>query len=154
LSAMTVRCKAHQISSRLSIRMYRTYYTYSYAISPVHTYALPGTYLVCLTAYSHCGQLDTCQTITFTAQNVNDNILETISVCPNPTKDFVLIKWNETGKYRIEMSDITGKLVQVYENVNAGELNVNTEKFEKGIYTIKLIDEQNQIKGTAKLIVK
>jgi hypothetical protein len=91
------------------------------------------------------------------ATQVNENVFSeagNIQVFPNPASDYTIVKWNKSGKYKIEILDITGKSVQVYENVNSGELNVNTEKLDRGIYTIKLTDGQNQVLGATKLVVE
>jgi len=84
----------------------------------------------------------------------NITVDENIQVFPNPANDYTVIKWVKSGNSNVEIFDVTGKLVQVFENINTGELNVNTKKFDKGIYTIKLTDEKHQLKGTAKLIVQ
>lgn len=73
---------------------------------------------------------------------------------PNPASDYTIMIWNKFGKYKFEILDITGKLVQIFENESIRELKIDTEKFEKGAYSIKVSDDQNQIIGTAKLIVK
>ena len=89
--------------------------------------------------------------------SINENNItneNNIQVYPNPANDYTVIKWVDAGNCTIEILDITGKLIKVFENLNSGELNVNTEKFDKGIYTIKLTDENNLPKGTVKLIVK
>lgn len=84
---------------------------------------------------------------------VDENNFE-MQLFPNPASDYTIMIWNKFGKYKFEISDITGKLVQIFENESIRELKIDTEKFEKGAYSIKVSDDQNQIIGTAKLIVK
>lgn len=74
---------------------------------------------------------------------------------PNPASDFFNLRFSlESGnEVRLEIIDITGKIVQTDRIVGAGllESRVNTEKLNPGIYTMRLITE-NSI-GTKAFVV-
>jgi Secretion system C-terminal sorting domain len=73
----------------------------------------------------------------------------TISVYPNPTKDFVKVSGNKISK--IVINNLLGKQVftKLYDNTNAA--NINVASFAKGIYTISIV--ANNVTETSKLIV-
>lgn len=80
-----------------------------------------------------------------------------VDVFPNPSKDLVNLKFNtsEAQKIKIEISDISGKLVYS-ENIETlkGESNhqLNVSTLEKGTFLIRIIGEKNS--ETRKLIIE
>jgi hypothetical protein len=89
--------------------------------------------------------------------NMEDNVFESIEenvldfplhFSPNPAGDYVIITFSDAGnsRYRMEITDITGKLVLQKENINPGNYTLHREDLPAGLYTITLSGE-NIYKG-------
>lgn len=65
--------------------------TGSAVTTPVaHTYALPGTYNACVTAYSTCGNHQNCQAVRVSYMGINPlSGMEEITIFPNPATDYI-----------------------------------------------------------------
>ncbi|MFD2822453.1 peptidoglycan DD-metalloendopeptidase family protein [Lacinutrix iliipiscaria] len=82
--------------------------------------------------------------------SIDENELNTISVYPNPTKDFV----NITSKHTIvkaRLFDIQGKTIQTISNTTSGIKKVNLDQLSHGMYFLTLEGDSNQQK-TIKII--
>jgi len=73
-----------------------------------------------------------------------------LSVYPNPASGFLRID-NEGLAGRIEIADISGKLVKVIEPSGTGIMEISLEGFSSGIYFIRL--NSGSIVHTSRLIV-
>ena len=72
--------------------------------------------------------------------NVNDNN-NIISLYPNPVKDELNIILNHSNYSKLQIIDITGKIL-LDENINKiNKINVSTAKFQNGIYFCKLFGD-------------
>ena len=74
-----------------------------------------------------------------------------VAVYPNPTKDFVTIFSKSIIIDKIEINDISGKLIEQI-SVNNNQYIINTTGFEKSIYFIKIISKKRLI--SKKLIIE
>jgi hypothetical protein len=114
----------------------------SSATSPQHSYGLPGTYNVCLTITTACGETETCNTVTVDEDDssIDENYANYVSVYPNPTNSFVNFYITHPNVKSLVVMDIVGKEVMTSNIV--GELTqINIEGFSNGTYFYRLLGE-------------
>ncbi len=75
---------------------------------------------------------------------------ETISMYPNPARDFVNIDCSDASNLLI--MDALGKTIIQYNNITKHQ-TINTKQFTKGVYMVKLIMNNGAIR-TSKLIIE
>jgi alpha-amylase len=69
-----------------------------------------------------------------------------LNVAPNPSSDFTVLKFNDASvNHTIQIFDITGKMVRVYENYNKAELRIEREQLHSGIYFINSVDSNKNV---------
>ena len=73
-----------------------------------------------------------------------------ISIFPNPTSDFININTDEITNFNIQIYDIVGKQIGNYKNQKA----IDISNFTAGMYLIKIIDLENNIESSHKIIKK
>ncbi|WP_147676462.1 T9SS type A sorting domain-containing protein [Algibacter pacificus] len=90
-----------------------------------------------------------------TTLSINDKDLETptVKIYPNPAKDSFTLAFENQNTVKVEIYDITGKIV--YQNsTNKGVLEVEvSHKFTSGLYLVKTLAENNKVYHT-KLVIK
>ena len=86
-----------------------------------------------------------------TTISVSNKIESITRVFPNPADDIVTIEGLDEAK-KIEIKDITGKVIKVINSVNKTKVSVNISEFEHGIYFMSIHKE----KGTeiTKLLIE
>lgn len=75
--------------------------------------------------------------------NVNGTFVNNMSVYPNPAKDFVNIALQAisvNSPIKVSVLDINGREVYTETFSNASNISVNTSSFNKGIYTVKVVN--------------
>jgi hypothetical protein len=87
------------------------------------------------------------------------HVLEVGNVYPNPGEETFILEFNnmDDTKLLIELSDIGGKIIfNETVNVSAGKFihKLNLSNFAKGIYLLKIFDDNNMNISTQKLMVK
>lgn len=128
--------------------------------NPVVKFNAAGSYSVSLTA----SYLTTPVTVTksgyINVQNVSvadfKNFAKTIEIYPNPAKTNIFIASNyDLSKSDIDMYDILGKKINIdgINYVNKSNIQLNISTLNKGIYFIKIYDENNS-HSTHKIIVE
>jgi len=83
---------------------------------------------------------------------VNTEKIEGLQVYPNPANSFVNVA-AENNIQNISIVDITGKEVFSQANIALNNTTINISNLEKGIYLMKVMDENNA-QQTIKLVVK
>jgi len=69
---------------------------------------------------------------------VNENVIETASF-PNPAKDLVTVKLNASGKATLNVTDLSGRLVNAEEvSIANGQFTTNVSAFKAGTYVFSL----------------
>jgi hypothetical protein len=82
---------------------------------------------------------------------INEKNAVQLNVYPNPTKDVLNIRWNESGKTNLSISDISGKVI--FQSVEIGNYKqISTQNLSKGMYIIQSQNEQGL--GISKIIVQ
>ncbi len=85
--------------------------------------------LVCFSFCTNC-------TIT-NIKSLTQNLAVTIS--PNPSTDRITVKWNNNSDFTSAvLKDITGKTIQLYDNITSTELEVEKANFNAGMYFLNL----------------
>jgi len=113
---------------------------------PWHNYNAVGIYSVSLIAINGtCPNDTTWSTVEVTADAATDDFSLTVfSIHPNPSSDFVTIKWSENyiGKQiTLSLLDARGRVIMHSENINSNEnllIHFADKNIEKGIYFIKV----------------
>lgn len=131
---------------------------------PSHTYASAGTYNICLTVSDGLGCVDSfCSSelinktladmysITFQNPNsVSEINADYISIYPNPAHDFVGFKTNSSQTLKVDFMELSGKLI-LSTFITNGKSSIDISSFAKGLYSIKLSDE-NGVTHYSKLL--
>ncbi len=106
-------------------------------MEPSHTYAMAGTYTVCLTVTGACGNDIDCQSVTVTASSagLNDLIDNQTVVYPNPASGMVNVSSKELMN-EIRLLDLTGKTIETY-TVNALETSIDLSNLAQGHYMLE-----------------
>ena len=71
---------------------------------------------------------------------INENVINNVSIYPNPTSDVLNISTNSNDLSELIIKDITGKVV-LNQNFNS-KIIINTENYAKGVY---IIDVRNNL---------
>jgi len=70
--------------------------------------------------------------------NTNENVM---SVSPNPAHDEVVVSLSHTGDFRIEVTDMVGKVVYSdRKNIQSGSYRFAVNDFPKGMYFVNVTD--------------
>ncbi|MBW6482410.1 MAG: T9SS type A sorting domain-containing protein [Vicingaceae bacterium] len=103
-----------------------------------------GNYAVEITLGS-CVDTSACTNVIIT--NIDESIMESINIFPNPTKDdiYVELPLNEFTSVEVKIYSVTGKLVYNASQNNVSKLSISTENWDKGLYFIQLISNNQTI---------
>lgn len=109
--------------------------------NPVHTYNSIGDFTVSLTTYkSNCSET-VSKTLTISSLSNPEFDDKEITLYPNPTEQYFVIYHKNFVNFKLNIYDATGKLILTSNN-----RKVDISKFKKGIYVVKIINqESNQI---------
>jgi len=114
--------------------------------NPIFTYSTAGTYNVCLSLNSQCGNDVYCQNITVTLVNLNNVITNNIEIYPNPATDKLNIIFPETPKAKVSVKlfDNIGQKILEFEFAN--KINeIDLKSFADGMYYIKVETKNGDI---------
>ncbi|MDW3647452.1 MAG: PKD domain-containing protein [Bacteroidia bacterium] len=121
-------------------------------VVPTHTYADGGTYMVQLVASQNNGPCsDTLvQEVNVATTNIQDDLLNAqVIVFPNPSNGVFLLDINldSPEEVRIEVRNMIGQTVfeSPARNMQAGEIQLNLEGHQSGIYLMTLWANDRQI---------
>jgi PKD repeat protein len=111
--------------------------------NPSHTYAVAGTYPVCVTVTNGCGSNTSCKYVSFTT-GIKDvgGAFSSVSIYPNPAQDQLTITHLPQGT-TVEVLDITGRLLKRVESGNA-ELHINIEGLSAGVHLLRFTDKDGR----------
>jgi hypothetical protein len=103
-------------------------------IDTIHGYLNPRMMCVLGLEGVNCGPVNTN----------NPEVENSTSVFPNPSSDALTIRNNEFMIRRVELYDITGRLVS-QQTVNANELRFERGNFSEGVYMLSIIFDDHRI---------
>ncbi len=115
--------------------------------NPVVYYNNPGTYKVKLTVYNDYGNdfVEKQSYITVGTSGIQDTPKETISVYPNPAKDYVWVQGTGHKVQDVKVLDVAGKVIPVsFANEN-DEIKIDISKLNAGIYVLQINTQQGVI---------
>ena len=122
---------------------------------PRHTYALNGTYTVCLTVSNEIDSHTTCRTLTIGPSSTGDagtGVTAAITLYPNPVEDLLLVTLGEyiPESGVITIYDISGR--QVAEHVvRYGHNTLDLSRLAAGTYLWVLRDKGLRL-GTGRMV--
>ncbi len=139
---------------------------------PGHGYASPGLYTICLTISDTTGCTDSIcfthqlQRSALTSSIVSIDVVDVlplainnpvinflIEIYPNPSSDFLNIKFAIPGNTKISVTDILGQQIFTQQvPFTKDNLQINTSRWNNGIYFITL--HNGSITDTQKIIVQ
>jgi len=94
--------------------------------------------------------------LTDTTLSIEDDLLSSISIYPNPTKEILNINFGSSNSTnsstKITIYDIQGKTIKMIQRTGEIIQKVNTSQLSNGIYVLKIITE-NGSQSTHKLVI-
>jgi hypothetical protein len=112
--------------------------TTSTSTNPSHTYATSGNYNVMLITTNNCDSDTVYHNVVIVVTGVEENSLGNIEIYPNPARDNISIKLNNTAIDQIVLTDVIGKeLLRI--NSMKPIVNVDLTPYMDGVYFIRLI---------------
>ncbi|MEI6409544.1 MAG: PKD domain-containing protein [Bacteroidota bacterium] len=128
--------------------------TMSQDTSPVHRFAAPGVYVVCLIVSNAYGADTLCRTINIaTVATSNPAALKlSIELYPNPFTDALTIQWDGylPESAGAELYDATGKKV-AEQRLFSGWNTLNLNSLPTGLYACRIVDK-GWLLGTYKVL--
>jgi hypothetical protein len=100
----------------------------NYLLFEVTPVATSGEPLYGYPGYAYSGQVG--------AAFINETEMEDIQICPNPVFNYLHIT-SLIGIERVEIFDLSGKLLYSVNNSNSNELNISLSNLKSGIYIVK-----------------
>ena len=88
--------------------------------------------------YDYSEPFDLIIDVSYTDVNEIEN---NISLFPNPVKDKLNITLDNTYYSKIQIIDITGKILTEKNINNSKNINISTSKFKRGVYFCKLFGD-------------
>lgn len=80
------------------------------------------------------------------------DIVNNLQVYPNPTKDYVNIRWTNSTTAHVAIYNVTGKLLIQKDVVNQNDTHIDISTLAQGIYMLSV--ENDSHKTVSKLIVR
>ncbi len=78
---------------------------------------------------------------------------KSIRIYPNPTANILMVNTEElTEAYQLKIYSITGQLVK-HETLSADVQTVSVAKLKKGIYIVQVVNKEQQILSTSRLVI-
>lgn len=124
---------------------------FSNSTNPSHLYTENGVYQVSLTVYNDCGS----NTVTFNVEVLQTGIKalnndQSLSIAPNPTKDQILVNFNDasTKSLNINMVNLAGQVIysESINNFNGKfKQNISLGNFASGVYFVQMVTDSKVI---------
>jgi len=122
--------------------------------TPNHTYAMEGTYTVCLIAMNNCSADTMCTSVTVNAVGINENnVIENLLIYPVPSNGNVTIaNLPKEENLQIILLNNIGQIVRISESNSQGTLEMNLNDVVDGYYHLQF-SGTNTV-GSRSLIIK
>lgn len=90
--------------------------------------------------------------LTITSIEEIANLKNVVSVFPNPTHQFAVVKFNQLSEQNsYKLYDLSGKVIQT-KKIISEETKINLSQFAQGTYLLKIIQSNGQPIQTFKII--
>lgn len=118
--------------------------------NPIHTYAGPGTYNVCLTTTNGCDMDSTCEPLSILVGITNDQGFHVL-VSPNPGRDWFMVEvtTEELGPIQLRLMDLAGRCVKMDAIPDEGgvrKLGLDLSGQAPGMYLLQVRGESGASK--------
>ncbi len=122
-----------------------------------YQYFTVGTYIVCGTAYTGCGDSTFCDTLFVNKVGLEENRMLSFSLSPNPASETVKLHlpYATSQKLQLNITGINGQALK-QEQLNEGvkQHEISLDGFAPGIYLLLLYDEKQVLVGKEKMMVR
>ena len=128
--------------------------TYSTLSDPRHFFLRLGEFEVCQYVSNVCGSDTTCQTITVNVLGIPDELMEQMSIYPNPASDYLNIDADLSSMKTLELTlyDFSGRVVKSASfNNSIVNKSLYVGDLAKGAYMMEI--KAGEFKGTKKFIL-
>lgn len=110
---------------------------------PVYVYTTEGTYTICLTAISQCGENMSCQQLTLSPNDITTISKDEVQIAiyPNPTRDYSLLEVNKTGNaihYEWQILNSIGQLIEKGLGTTSKGTDLAVHNLEDGVYWVRV----------------
>ncbi len=112
----------------------------STGMNPSHTYSTNGLYNVMLVVTNDCGSDTTWQNVDLTTVSIEEQGASPISVYPNPSQGFVTLMLNDIKADKIELFDLTGRLLTTVTNARS-QVSFDLRTWGAGVYYFRVTAE-------------
>ncbi|MCB9233170.1 MAG: PKD domain-containing protein [Bacteroidia bacterium] len=109
--------------------------------SPSHTYAVSGTYQVCLTVTNANGCSDQyCDSVTVLGIGLHEDLSLQVSVFPNPTSGSIFVRSEVGGEFLALLADLQGRILKKTSLImeSGRDQEVDLQGISQGIYLLRL----------------
>ena len=108
--------------------------------NPMHTYAIPGNYTVCLTITSDVGCTSTfCDSVSFVVGQKEITLSNEVKIYPIPAKKFFTVELpTNFVNTEIVVTDIVGKKVKSITAIQHNKVKVLTDELNSGVYFVSV----------------
>jgi hypothetical protein len=122
--------------------------------SPTHTYTAYGTYTICVEVTTACGVFEDCQDVELlNTASLEDLVLVSSSVYPNPAQENINILVNSSAAKMIKLIDVSGK--ELASLPIDGELTTfSVSQFSNGMYFYHLLDATGKVVFTNRFVIE
>lgn len=134
--------------SFLSDNLYSTQHSWSFGgntFNPIHDFGTGGDFTVTHVACDVCRCDSVTQTIHISSIGIDENILnQFLKIYPNPSTDQLSVslqKNNFSDQLDLKVMTLQGKVIESITLKENSLLNIDTRKFEKGIYLLSFSDQ-------------
>lgn len=129
----------------------------STAQHPIHDYAAPGMYEVCLTVMDDWAEAKMCDSVMVDIIDGVSSILETdaLTIYPNPATEEATIVFSTIfpSGSQLAVYNVTGQLVESVKLEERKIYQIDLKKYQSGIYWVQIIGTQQDVLQMKKLVV-
>ena len=124
--------------------------------NPTHTFAVSGTYNVCLTATNAGGSNMICETITIVITSTDDlaNLVK-LEIFPNPANTFFNLRLENSNRESLDfyLINALGQIVKSQQVESIGDYQVSVGNLNTGMYYYILKDKEGVIRNRGTLAI-
>ena len=106
--------------------------------NPSHTYAVSGSYNVCLTASNDFGSNEFCKVIN-TNVGITDEPVRLV-IAPNPASNYVQISTGDMMANTVIIYDVTGRVIDADVIISNNQIIIHVQDLPAGNYLLKISD--------------
>ncbi|MFZ6050746.1 two-component regulator propeller domain-containing protein [Halocola ammonii] len=121
--------------------------------NPVHSYAESGTYQVCLTLTTDCGEFTTCLDVEVIIISVEEGEAIAVRVYPNPASEKLIFEVSKGEARTIEFRDTQGRLLTT-QLVDSQKTSINISSHSSGVYFYRILSQTGEVVKRGRVVVE